>query len=224
MKDLQPRIANQIDDLLSQLESKSNEIDAQFSRLSTRNDRFSKSSKNFNHSSRKYGHRDNPPKRGYTVTKPYGGLFKKCEACKTVGEPFIRHEVRDCPNIRIGDRANLLKSFNLDIDGESDNSPEDNEIESKYTDVVLNETSETETINVERVNIVESPQFNVKINSTMITMVLDTGATGSMISLELCELACCYRQYIIYQEGVGFLHRRIFQCKSKEKSNHVATL
>ena len=97
--------------------------------------------------------------------------------------------MRDCPNIRIGDRANLLKSLNLDIDGESDNSPEDNEIESKYTDVVLNETSETETINVERVNIVESPQFNVKINSTMITMVLDTGATGSMISLELCQLA-----------------------------------
>ena len=189
LKDLQPRIANQIYDLLSQLESKSNEIDAQFSRFSTRNDRFSKSSKNFNHSSREYGYRDNPPKRGYTVTKPYGGLFKKCEACKTVGEPFIGHEVRDCPNIRIGDRANLLKSFNLDIDGESDNSPEDNEIESKYTDIVLNESSETETINVERVNIVESPQFNVKINSTMITMVLDTGATGSMISLELCELA-----------------------------------
>ena len=36
LKDLQPRIANQIDDLLSQLESKSNEIGAQFSRLSTR--------------------------------------------------------------------------------------------------------------------------------------------------------------------------------------------
>ena len=49
--------------------------------------------------------------------------------------------------------------------------------------------TETETISVERIDIVESPQFNVKINSTMRTMVLDTVATGSMISLELCELS-----------------------------------
>ena len=45
------------------------------------------------------------------------------------------------------------------------------------------------SIDVERVNIVESPKFNVKMNKVMVTMVLDTGATGSMISLELCELA-----------------------------------
>ena len=44
-------------------------------------------------------------------------------------------------------------------------------------------------IDIEGVNIIESPKFNVKINKTMITMVLDTGATGSMISLDMCELA-----------------------------------
>ena len=34
----------------------------------------------------------------------------------------------------------------------------------------------------------ESPQFNVKLKKTMVTMVLDTGAKGSMISLDLCKL------------------------------------
>ena len=49
-------------------------------------------------------------------------------------------------------------------------------------------TNLIENVNVDRVNIVETPKFNVKVNNTMITMVLDTGATGSMVSLELVEL------------------------------------
>ena len=44
------------------------------------------------------------------------------------------------------------------------------------------------TAHVDRFNIVSSPQFNVKINNTTITMVLDTGATGSMISIDLCKM------------------------------------
>ena len=40
------------------------------------------------------------------------------------------------------------------------------------------------TTRIQRVNIVESPQ----LKKTMVTMVLDTGATGSMTSLDLCKL------------------------------------
>ena len=38
-------------------------------------------------------------------------------------------------------------------------------------------------------DIVESPKFNAKTNNTAVTMVLDTGATGSMISLDLCRMS-----------------------------------
>ena len=40
IKDLQPRIVKQIDDLLHQVENKSSEIDSQFARLSTKKTRF----------------------------------------------------------------------------------------------------------------------------------------------------------------------------------------
>ena len=33
-----------------------------------------------------------------------------------------------------------------------------------------------------------SPQFNVKINTTMVTMIMDTGATASMINVALCQV------------------------------------
>ena len=44
------------------------------------------------------------------------------------------------------------------------------------------------SVHVQRVGIVESPHFNIRMKKTMLTMVLDTSATGSMTSLDLGEL------------------------------------
>jgi len=42
---------------------------------------------------------------------------------------------------------------------------------------------------VQRVSVIESPQYKVKMNDIIITMVLDTGCTGSLISSDICNLA-----------------------------------
>ena len=43
---------------------------------------------------------------------------KTCRACRSVKEPFIGHDIYNCPNIAEADRANLLKSFSLGVDDE----------------------------------------------------------------------------------------------------------
>ena len=45
-----------------------------------------------------------------------------------------------------------------------------------------------------RVNIEPSPEFNVKMNTTMVTMIMDTGATGSMINVFFVVFLCIFVQ------------------------------
>jgi len=42
---------------------------------------------------------------------------------------------------------------------------------------------------LQRVSVLESPQYKVKINNVVVNMILDTGCTGSLISSDICELA-----------------------------------
>ena len=93
--------------------------------------------------------------------------------------------MNDCPNVRSTDRKNLIKNFNLQIG--ADNNDNDDFIEEQYDEESV--ADDVAVVDIDRVNIVSSPQFNIRINKTPITMILDTGATGSMISLRLCELA-----------------------------------
>ena len=106
---------------------------------------------------------------------------RKCEACYSVGDPFIGHTVRNCPNISSNDKAGMLKTFSLDIDEELNQSTD------QLIDNYYSECDDHTKISTSRVNIEPSPQFNVKIQDIIITMIMDTGATGSMISVNLCE-------------------------------------
>ena len=114
--------------------------------------------------------------------------FKKCEAPRKVGEPFIGHDLKTCQNILPSDSESMMKTFNFEVDDVEDDVIIEGRGES--ANVIAPEGNYyNEQVEVERVNIVESPKFHVIINKPMTTMVQDTGATGSMISLEICELA-----------------------------------
>ena len=103
-----------------------------------------------------------------------------------VGEPFIGHELRNCPNVRQSNRANVIKSFQLEI--KSDELPGDN-FRDAHSSVEDEYEEDVSVVEVDRVNIVSSPRINIRLNKTAVTMVLDTRATGSMIGLNICELA-----------------------------------
>ena len=190
LKDLQPRIAEQINDLLSQIDHKEC-VDVSFSRIGNKRDSY----RTDNYRPAFNQHRRSQSDHRYSDTFRKGGNrkpstnqnVKKCQACKSVGEPFIGHSLYNCPNVLEKDRAGLIKSFSLEIE---DAFPEDND--HVYEEVENDDCVQPIPINetdVRRVDIIESPKFNVKLRNTFVTMVLDTGATGSMISYELCKLA-----------------------------------
>ena len=185
LNDLQPQISDQIEELLIPADGKSNDLDAQFTRLSTTNRRFDHNTRDYRTSDRQYNDynkKNDYVRRGSNNRKPFIPV-KKCQACQSVGEPFIGHDIRNCPNIVPSDRFNLMKSFNLEVDPD-DADTQDVDVERYNTDDVGN-------VEIDRVSTVASPQFNIKINKTMITMILNTGATGSMISLKIWILQDC---------------------------------
>ena len=202
LKELYPQLVDQIEDLITQAEGKSDDMDAQFAKLSFRNRKFENhyrdnrdhyrdnrdQNRDQNRESRTpvstSGFRkrtDYDRKTSHTPVKPTNPI-KKCLACQSVGEPFIGHDIRGCPNIMPSDRNNLLKSFHLEVDPDSIESFSDQDTELETVDDITN-------IEVDNIQVVASPRFHVKINKTMVTMILDTGASGSMISLQICELA-----------------------------------
>ena len=143
---------------------------------------FGESQGGFKKSYQKY--RNTAPQ--FTSNKP---KFKTCEACRAMNEPYMGHDIFKCPNINPQDRSTMLKSFALEVNDEDDDANELTDGENHDNAVVSIEEGKNEAVEVQRVGIAESPELNVKMNKTMVSMVLDTGATGSMIHLELCELA-----------------------------------
>ena len=149
LKGLQPRTVYQVEDFVSQIKNKSSEIDTRFTRFSEKKVRFPN-----NHGNRTFGSQlnqiiNNPSK---AWQKQFN---KKCKECH-------------CPNVRLSDRTNLIKSLNLEIDLEEEDEDEHGQYdESGFTGNIA----------------------TVDIHKTSVTMILDTGATCSMISLTLCELA-----------------------------------
>ena len=101
------------------------------------------------------------PRKIQNVKKTFVPV-KKCRACREVGEPFIGHEIRNCPNVMPSDRENLMQSFNLEVDEEEkENFQED--VDSANISVHGDQLQKS--VDVDRVNIGESPKFNVKLST-----------------------------------------------------------
>ena len=193
LKDLHPQILEQIDELLNQIDEKDDNND-----ISLMYTNFSSKPASFNPSKSRY----EPQKRGNTKSFYRRGSyfqhqprqntsFKKCEACRAVGEPFIGHSIYNCSNITAKDRPSMLKTFALQVDEVEEDFLEDELSVSEIKQVQFTEPTdnpakfENPDIEVSRVNIEESPKINVNILNSTVTMVIDTGATGSMIRLDL---------------------------------------
>ena len=127
MKDLQPRITTQIDDLLREIDDltanightgiDSGRTNFYHNRNSEKQNRFDNYKVN-----RGFPQRGNNYKRDRWSSKSVkpSPAVRKCKACYSVGEPFIGHTVGNCPNISSNDRAGMLKTFSLDIDENND--------------------------------------------------------------------------------------------------------
>ena len=196
LKDLQPRICEQIDDLLRQVADKEDADD----NVSASYSRFKKS------------HYQRPPQvsrqpfqkvtqkpRSNTMPENFvqgrKARFKMCEVCKSLGFPFVGHDIQSCPNISPADRSGVLKSFAVELDDgdEYEGTQFETEDDGDEREVYEQEHFHAhfhETVEVQRVHVMRSPAFNVKINYRYdVSATIDSGATGSMIQLSIVEMA-----------------------------------
>ena len=195
LKDLQPRICEQLDDLLIQVENKSDDqtLNSAYTRFNNTKNRFNRrnpfgaSNSNSKPTSSNYQKsRINTLPSTYT-TKP---KFKSCDVCRSLDIPFVGHDLYTCPNIVPGNRSSLLKSFALNVEEDDENEDYSVVHEHVHDNATISmEEKDQTTLEIQRVGIAESPEFNVKLNKVTVSAVLDTGATGSMIQLNICEMA-----------------------------------
>ena len=118
----------------------------------------------------------------------YKSKPKICSACRSIREPFIGHDIRSCRKIAPDDRPNVIKSFALDVGEFSDNEDEPPFREEYDNAGITVESNVLDKTSVQRIDIVDSPTILREIEENN-GMVLDTGAKGSMISLDLCKIS-----------------------------------
>ena len=124
LKDLQPRITEQLDDLLRQIEDLTANVG--HTGITSRRAYYqSRKKSDIKPTFNEYKGNKNPLFRGnyvkrgrwntrYPPVKPFP--VKKCDACYSVREPFIGHTIHTCTNIALQDRSDMLKTFALEFD------------------------------------------------------------------------------------------------------------
>ena len=107
--------------------------------------------------------------------------------------PFVGHDVHLCPNISPSDRTGVLKACAIELDDDEEQVSSDVEVERFHDENSFFENEEQsdddDKVEIQRVNVMRSPAFPVKINKVDVAAVIDSGATGSMIQLSIAEMA-----------------------------------
>ncbi len=221
LKDLQPRICEQIDDLLRNIEDKGHDenLSASYSRFNSSN--HHKRRKQFSHDNYKKSYNNQQPPfqkpRSNTlpsnVTSNQISKFKTCEVCRSLNLPFVGHNIYSCPNVSPSDRAAVLKSCAIEVEGTDDYDEYHVEqaVEVNVVDRPPQENEAHVNLDIFGVCVMRSPAFSVKINHVSVSAVIDSGATGSMIQLNIVEMAnlTIYPSKHTAEQADGFSNLRV---------------
>ena len=176
IKELQPQIVNNMESLLQEINAQE-DIQVQFSRSSHPRPR-SFVSKHFN--------KTDQSKSG-----------KTCFICKTAGRPFQGHDTSSCWYISKMDKLSLSKALKVDVDILSEKSSL-NEMEDleEHTCFQQNTYCQSEVTpsssdlkTIQRVQCSASPSFYAFYEHHPCKCIIDTGATSSLISAALLQIA-----------------------------------
>ena len=213
LKDLQPQILEQVDDLLRQIDVRQETTEASLLYTNLSSNRYAQKrpkkwggnqyySKSDSESQNSRFHPQQKRKFVKRESSEQKINVKKCDACRAVGEPFIGHTIQNCRNISPGDRQSMLQAFALNVTEEADDFEEDDEIDDEeFLEADEQEVSvvqieklpppltespplPTDEISSSRVSIKKSPRINVKFKNTSVSVLVDTGANGNMIKME----------------------------------------
>ena len=117
LKDLQPRICEQVDDLLRQVEDKleTNEsVSASYSKFN-RSGQYQRPQVPKQHSFQKSFQKPRSNTLPGNFPQNRKARFKTCDICKSLNLPFVGHDIHLCPNVSPDDRGTVMKSFSVEL-------------------------------------------------------------------------------------------------------------
>ena len=153
LKDIQPQICSAMDSLLLELNAQE-DIQVQFSESSYRQ--------------RPRQNNRRPPQRPNQSQKT-------CILCKTANRPFQGHDITTCWFITKFDRMELSKALAVEVD-DVDDFPSESDV------LAIPNDEHQGTVTAQRVQCNSSPFFYAFYKHSNCKIVIDTGATSSLVS------------------------------------------
>jgi hypothetical protein len=171
LKDIQPQLSDSMDSLLQDLATQE-EISVQYS--STKRRPFQRKPS--------YRHESNPSHRSESKpwnrneSKPFNS--KSCTLCQAAGRPHQGHDISKCWFISKFEKLQIAKALQVEVNDYSDF--EDDNISS--VDMTTTQSHTTAISTVQKVQCDVSPYFYAFYQHHPCHIVIDTGATSSLIS------------------------------------------
>ena len=169
LKEIQPLLAESMDSLLTEL-SAQEDISINYS--STRKHQFKDKYKR--------GKTTQPLQRNATPSQ------KSCVLCKTAGRSYQGHDITDCWFISKFEKLQMAKALQVEVDDIETDQVLDLDSPINAKQVV---TTDTRTTDIQKVQCDVSPYFYAFYEHHPTHVVLDTGATSSLISKSFVKSA-----------------------------------
>ena len=169
LKEIQPLLAESMDSLLAEL-SAQEDISINYS--STRKHHF--------RDKYKRGKTTQPLQRNATPSQ------KSCVLCKTAGRSYQGHDITDCWFISKFEKLQMAKALQVEVDDIETDQVLDLDSPVNAKQVV---TTDTRTTDIQKVQCDVSPYFYAFYEHHPTHVVLDTGATSSLISKSFVKSA-----------------------------------
>ena len=173
LKDIQPQICSAMDSLLQEINTQE-EIQVQYSRSSynTRQQR--------------------KPLTNRRPTNRPNQSNKLCILCKAANRPFQGHDISSCWFITRFERMEMSKALAVEVDDPNDLEPQEAEfhaLQDTEPTPITNDSSSPEPASAQRVQCHSSPYFFAYYKHQPCKIVIDTGATSSIVSQSFTQRA-----------------------------------
>lgn len=167
LKDIQPQICSAMDSLLLEINAQE-EIQVQYSKSSYHNSRQQRKPSNRRSS------------------QPSNHSSKSCILCKAANRPYQGHDIASCWFITKFDRMEISKALAVEVDDLNiDYGAQESEfkaLQDAEPEIPTCDLLEQETVSAQRVQCHSSPYFYAFYKHQPCKIVIDTGATSSIVS------------------------------------------
>ena len=183
-KDLQPQICDAMESLLAEINSQE-DIQVHFSRSSYNKGNTSKPF----HQNQFRRKDDRSPQSRPILKQSSGEQHKECFLCNAVGRNSTGHTISTCWHISKADKMQMAKAMQVCVSNEDEGCNECEEDDLRFVDddspnalAPTRQPSVTFSTEVRRVRSSVSPYFFAFIEHHTVKVVVDTGATSTLVS------------------------------------------